>query len=139
MQLHTYVSFDGNCRDALEFYRQQLGGEITAMMTWGEGPMADEIPPPDRGRIMHGCLKLGDHMLMGTDATAGNPYQEIKGSRVVLEVPDPEQAERLFQGLSEGGNVEMPIAETFWACRFGMLTDRYGVPWMVNCGKEDWQ
>ncbi|HSH40810.1 MAG TPA: VOC family protein [Arenicellales bacterium] len=137
MQMHTYLNFDGNCREAMEFYRDHLGGEITAMMTWGEAPFADEVPPESRDRIMHACFQLGGHMLMGTDATSQHPYRGITGSSVVLEAPDAETAERLFQSLSDGGRVDMPMDETFWAHRFGMLVDRFGVPWMINCGKEE--
>lgn len=139
MQLHTHLSFDGNCREAFEFYQRHLGGEITAMMTWADAPFADEVAPAIHDRIMHACLTFGEHALLGTDATEQNPYEEIKGVCVVINNPDPEEADRVFQALSEDGRVNMPMEETFWARRFGMTTDRYGVSWMINCGKEDWQ
>lgn len=139
MQLNPYLSFDGDCRKAFEFYRQHLGGEIVTMMTWGEGPMAEQADPGIHDRIMHACLQLGDFMLMGGDATNDYPYETIAGIKVVLNVPEPDKAEALFRVLSGGGEVQMPMQETFWAQRFGVLTDRFKVPWMINCGKEGWQ
>lgn len=78
-------------------------------------------------------------MIMGTDATPRHPYDKIKGACVVLDAPDPEEAEQAFEALSEGGRIEMPMEETFWAHRFGMTVDRFGAPWMVNCGTKEWQ
>lgn len=138
MQLHTHLSFDGNCREAFEFYQRELGGEITAMMSWAEAPFADQVAPEIHDGIMHACLTFGDHALLGTDATAQHPYQAVAGACVVINIAQPGSAERIFQALADGGRVDMPMEETFWARRFGMVTDRYGVPWMINCGKEDW-
>ncbi len=109
------------------------------MMSWGEAPFSDEVAPAIHDRIMHACLTLGDHALMGTDATEQHPYDPVKGACVVINIPDTDEAERVFRALSEGGDVTMPMEEIFWARRFGMTTDRYGVPWMINCGREDWQ
>lgn len=139
MQLHTHLSFDGNCREAIEFYHQQLGGEVAAMMTWGDGPMADRASPEIHDRIMHACLKFGDHAIMGADATPQYPYEPIKGVSVVINISSPDEAERIFRGLADGGRIDMPLEETFWARRFGMLVDRFGVPWTINCGKDGWQ
>lgn len=139
MQLSTYLGFDGNCREAFEFYRTHLGGEIEAMMTWGDSPMCDEVGPEMRDAIMHGCFRVGESMLMGSDAGPQHPYQGVQGASVVLTVDEPADAERIFAVLSEGGRVGMALQETFWAHRFGMATDRFGVPWIVNCGKEGWR
>ncbi|MGA8261017.1 MAG: VOC family protein [Arenicellales bacterium] len=136
MQVNTYLSFDGDCREAFEFYEQCLGGKIQAMMTFGDGPGCNHVPAELHGRIMHGSIRLGEHFLMGTDGTPDHPYSGINGAHVVLSLPEPEEAERAFEALSEQGRVEMPIQETFWARRFGMTVDRFGVPWMVNCDKE---
>lgn len=138
-QLITYLSFDGNCREAFEFYQAQLDGEIVRMMTWGEGPMAEQVSEAMHDRVMHASLKIGGFMLMGDDTADDAPYEGIKGAGVVLDVPAAAEAERVFQALSDGCRIRMPMEETFWAHRFGMAVDRFGVPWMVNCGKEDWQ
>lgn len=139
MQLHTYLKFDGDCREAFEFYHRHLGGKITAMMTWKDGPMADQASPEIHDKIMHACLDIDGHMLMGSDSTSMSPYQGNGDAHVVVSVADPDEAERVFQALSEAGRVEMPMDETFWARRFGVAVDRFGVPWMVNCDKEDWR
>lgn len=140
MQLQAYFNFDGNCREAFEFYHQCLGGEITAMMTWREGPHADEATPEMLDSIMHASLDLGGgHVLMGSDSTPRYPYAGVTGASVTVSMDDPEEAERVFAALAEGGRITMPLDETFWAQRFGVATDRFGVPWMVNCGKEGWK
>ena len=132
MQFHTYLTFSGNCRAAFTHYAQALGGRIEMMQTYGESPMADQTPPDLRDKIMHTSLKVGDALLMGSDAPP--QYQErMGGFSVSISVQDPNEAERVFNALARGGNVRMPLQETFWAQRFGMLVDQFGVPWMVNC------
>ena len=102
------------------------------MQTYGESPLADQTPPDSRDKIMHASLKVGDALLMGSDAPP--QYQErMGGFSVSTSVQDPNEAERIFTALAKGGNVRMPLQETFWAQRFGMLVDQFGVPWMVNC------
>lgn len=135
MKLHTYFNFDGDCRAAFEFYHRCLGGTITAMMTWKDGPMADQVSAEVQDRVMHACLDLNGHMLMGSDSTPQYPYQSVRSAHLMLDVPDPAEAERVFAELSRDGQVTMPMEETFWARRFGMAVDRFGVPWMVNCDK----
>jgi PhnB protein len=134
MQLNPYLSFNGQCEAAFKFYEQCLGGKIEDMLTYGNSPMAEEVPSQWHDKIMHVSLSVGDKMLMGSD----NPpehYEETKGSSVLLGVEDSVKAEQLFQKLSENGIVRMPIQETFWAERFGMLVDQFGIPWMINCGQ----
>lgn len=138
MQLHTYLNFDGSCRDAFQFYHERLGGEILQMMTWKESPMADQAPSGAEDRIMYACLRIDGQMLMGSDSTPQSPYQGIKDAGVVITVDEPGKAEQVFEALSENAEIQMPMGETFWAQRFGMLVDRFGVPWMVNCAKEGW-
>ena len=136
MKLDTYLRFNGDCRSAFEFYARCLGGTITAMMSFDEGGaevcagMTEEV----RKRIMHARLEVGAFAVMGTDATPGHEYRGIVGAHVVAQVSEPAEAERVFAALAEGGSIEMPLGETFWALRFGVLIDRFGVPWMVNCG-----
>jgi PhnB protein len=134
MQLNPYLSFDGSCREAFAFYAEVLHGDIAAMLTYGETPMADRTPAELRGRIAHARLLVGDKVLMGADAPPGR-HEPATGMSVILGLDDPAEAERVFAALAAGGSVTMPIEETFWARRFGMLTDRFGTPWMINCEK----
>jgi PhnB protein len=135
MQLIPYLNFDGQCEAAFKFYQQCLGGKIAAMSTYGETPAAEHMPRECHDRIIHARLILGNAVLMGSDCPPGY-FEEPKGISVSLQVDDPKEAERIFHALSQGGTVRMPIEETFWAARFGMLTDRFGVPWMINCEKS---
>lgn len=139
MQINTYLNFDGQCEAAFRFYQKHLGGRILAMMTWAESPMCDQMPEDARGLIMHAALEADGQVLMGADASPMQPYEGVKGAAVTLNVDDPEEATRLFERLSENGTVQMPLQETFWARRFGMFSDQYGVPWMINCSKEESQ
>jgi PhnB protein len=132
MQLNPYLTFDGQCEAAFEFYAQCLGGKIVAMMTHAETPAADQVPLDWRNKIIHARLVVGDKVLMGSDAPP-DLYEGAKGISVMLGIDDPAEAERVFWSLAEGGKVGVPIEKTFWALRFGMLVDRFGVPWMINC------
>ena len=133
MQITPYLNFDGQCRAAFQFYERCLGGQIPMMMTYGESPMAAQTPAEQRDRIMHTRLQVGDAMLMGSDMPPEPCGEGMKGSQVTIGVDNPAEAERIFNALSEGGTVRMPIQETFWAVRFGMLVDKFGISWMVNC------
>ncbi len=133
MQLCTYLSFNGNCRAAFEFYAALLGGKIVVMTTFGETPACDQVSPQARDLIMHARLEIGDQALMATDATPQYPYHGVTGAHVVIDVNSPAEAERLFTALSINGKVEMPMQPTFWAQRYGIAIDRFGIPWMVNC------
>lgn len=135
MQLVPYLAFNGECREAFDFYRDALRGEIAMRMTYGESPMHDEMPGETHGRIMHAHLVAGGASLMGADAPPGHAVGAAS-TCVSVHTDSPDEAERIFEALSAGGRIDMPIGETFWAQRFGMLTDRYGKPWMVNCGKS---
>jgi PhnB protein len=136
MQLNAYLNFNGQCRDAFKVYEQALGGKIVMMQTHGESPIADQVPPAWRDRIMHARLTVGDAALMGSDAPP-EQYQKPQGLYVSLSVAKPDEAERVFKALAEGGTVQMPIQKTFWSVRFGMLVDRFGTPWMVNCDQAE--
>jgi PhnB protein len=131
MKIISHLNFDGQCEEAFKFYAQVLGGQIIAMMAFDGMPGCDEMSEADKSKIMHARLVVGDQQLMGADAMSMFPYEGVKGTAVTLAVDTAEEADRLYNGLSEGGTVGMPIQETFFANRFGMLTDRYGVPWMV--------
>jgi PhnB protein len=134
MRLNPYLTFDGGCEAAFRFYEQALGGRIVAMMTYGDSPTAAQTPPELRGKVMHARLVVGDAVLMGSDAPSGR-HEKPQGFSVTLGIDEPEEAERVFAALAADGTVTMPIQETFWARRFGMLVDRFGTPWMVNCEK----
>jgi PhnB protein len=132
MQLNAYLVFNGDCEEAFKFYERVLGGKIEALVSSVGTPMEREVPPERRNKILNGRLILGDGVLLGMDAPPER-YQQPKGFFVTLQTSDPAEAERLFRALEEGAKVEMPIQQTFWAARFGMLTDRFGIPWMINC------
>jgi PhnB protein len=132
MQLNAYLMFNGQCQEAFELYAKCLGGKIESMMTHAGSPMEAQTPPEWLDKIMHARLSVGDSILMGSDAPPDR-YQAPKGTYTHIGLTDPEEAERIFQTLAEGGTIHMPIQKTFWATRFGMLVDRFGIPWMVNC------
>ena len=134
MQLNPHLHFNGDCESAFKFYEKCLGGKITFMMPHEGTPVADQVPGEWRKKILHASLKVGDHVLMGAD-TPPDHYQKPQGFSVTLGMQDPAEAERVFHALAENGTVQMPLQETFWAARFGMLIDRFGIPWMINCEK----
>src|SRR5262249_29851759 len=134
MQLNAYLSFDGRCEDAFKFYERAFGGKIVARITYAETLMKDQMPANWHLKIAHVRLVAGDAVLMGGDPPP-QQYKAPQGITVTLGPDDRAEAERAFAMLSEGGNVTMPIAETFWARRFGMVVDRFGIPWMINCEK----
>ena len=132
MQTVPHLHFRGNCREAFRFYADTFGGRIPFAMTFGESPAAAQTPPEARDQIIHARLEYGDQALCGCDAP-GERYQRPQGFNVLASVPDAKEAERIFHALAEKGQVRMPIQKTFWAERFGMLTDKFGTPWMINC------
>jgi PhnB protein len=132
MQLIAYLNFAGNAREAMDFYAQALGGKVTQRFTYGESPMAEQCGPASADHVMHSQVEAGGAMLMGAD---GPPPHEAGSTSVNIAVDTPEEAERIFAALSEGATVHCALAETFWAHRFGMLVDKYGKGWLVNCLK----
>ena len=134
MNTSTHLHFQGNCREAFRFYAEALGGRIVFAMTYGESPAAEHTPAGMREQIIHARLDLGEQFLLGCD-TSADRYQAPQGFNVMVAVEQPDEAERIFSALTDNGTVTMPLQETFWARRFGMCTDRFGIPWMVNCAK----
>jgi PhnB protein len=132
MQLNPYLTFNGQCEAAFKFYERCLGGKIVAMMPHEGTPAAEHVPAEWRNKILHARLTVGDQVVMGSDAPPGR-YEEPKGFSVSVQIKDPAEAERIFHALAENGKVQMPIQQTFWAARFGMLKDQFGIPWMINC------
>jgi len=133
MHFIPYLDFDGQCREAFDFYATVFKGQITMRMTYGESPMAADMPAQAHGRILHSQLESAGGILMGADGPP--PHAGSNKGCVNIQVDTPAEADRVFRALADGGQVQMPIAETFWAQRFGMLVDRYGKAWMVNCLK----
>lgn len=134
MLVQPYLFFDGNCEEAIGFYRDALGGELEALMRYHENP---ETPPPEcappagwEDKVMHACLRIGELRLMASD-DASRQSTRFEGFSLALTVPDEAAADRAFAALVEGGQVLMPLDRTFWSPRFGMLVDRFGVGWMV--------
>src|SRR5262245_12997513 len=134
MHLSPYLNFNGQCEAAFKFYERCLGGKIENMITFAGTPAEEHTPPEFRNKILHARLIVGGEALMGSDAPPDR-YEAPKGFSVALQIADPADAERIFHALAENGIVQMPIQQTFWAERFGMLVDQFGIPWMVNCGK----
>jgi PhnB protein len=134
MQVNAYLNFNGQCEAAFKFYEQCLGGKIEAMIPHAGTPAEEYAPSEWRDKILHARLIVGDGALMGSDAPPDR-YETPKGFSVSLQIENPADAERIFHALAENGIVQMPIQETFWADRFGMLVDQFGIPWIVNCGK----
>jgi PhnB protein len=132
MQLNPYLNFNGECEAAFKFYEQCLGGKIQTIMTWGDSPMADQVPLEWRHKIIHATLIVGESALGGSDAPPDR-YEQPRGLSVTIQLKDPAEGERIFSALAEKGKVQMPFQLTFWAAGFGMCSDRFGIPWMVNC------
>lgn len=132
MRVNPYLVFNGRCQEAFTFYAECLGGKIEAMLPHAGTPAEGHVPAEWREKIMHARLSVGEDVIMGSDAPPGH-FEQPKGFSVTIQLADPAEADRIFQRLSEGATVTMPIQQTFWASRFGMLVDRFGTPWMVNC------
>ena len=134
MKSNTYLFFNGQCAAAFKFYEQCLGGKITSMMTYGDSPMAEQASSESRDLIMNVTLTVGDVVLMGSDAPPEN-FNKPQGFDVNLEFDNVAEGERVFNALAENGTVKMPLQQTFWTERWGMLVDKFGTPWMINCGQ----
>ncbi|MEO8205328.1 MAG: glyoxalase/bleomycin resistance/extradiol dioxygenase family protein [Chthoniobacterales bacterium] len=134
MHLNPYLNFNGQCEAAFQVYARILGGTIIAMSPFAGTPMEGEVPPDWQNKILHARMAWGEMLLMGGDELPED-YEAPKGFNVTLNITDPADADRIFAALADGGTIRMPIQETFWAHRFGMLTDPFGIPWMINCEK----
>jgi len=133
LQPIPYLSFDGTCAEAMRFYERVLGGKIKSMMSGAESPMAAQIPKEFAHRILNAQLQLpGGSLLYGGNCPNHMPFESIKGVTIALNYATVEEAEAIFNALAEGGKVTMPFSPTFWAKKFGMLVDKYGVPWIIN-------
>jgi len=136
MKINPYLIFNGDCKAAFTFYAESLNGNIEVMLTFGETPAGDQVPKDLHNLIIHTRLAVGDQAIMGSDTTPDRPTDEMSGCSISLNVDSIAEAERVFSALSEDGTAQMPLEQTFWAARFGMLVDRFGVSWMINCEKD---
>lgn len=130
MKLNTYLNYGGNCQQAFRFYEEHLGGHITMMLTHGQQPNPGGTPPEWKDSIMYARMEIGDTELMGSDVPPDR-FQPMRSAYLSLTVDSTEEAERIYALLSEGGQIFMPMEETFFAFRFAMLRDRFGTSWMI--------
>ena len=132
--LDSYLFFNGNCAQAVRFYERTLGGKLEMMMTYGQSPDPEHCPAGSADRIMHARLVIDGRALMASDVPQGQADQGMKGFSLSLIYPTADEARRVFNALADGGSVTMPMEKTFWAEAYGMLTDKFGTPWMVGGG-----
>ena len=130
MKLYTYLNYGGNCRQAFEFYEEHLGGRIAFVTTHGEQPESTKVPPDWKNAVLHARIELGDTILLGADIPPER-FQPIRSAYLSLMVDSVDEAERIYALLSDGGQIFMPMEETFFAHRFAMLRDRFGTSWML--------
>jgi len=130
VKLHTYLNYGGNCEEAFRFYEKNLGGKITMMMRYDEQPEPKNVPPGSEKWILYANMAIGETELMGSDVPPER-FQPMRSVYLSLGVDSSEEAERIFALLAEGGQIFMPMGEAFFAFRFGMLRDRFGMSWMI--------
>ncbi len=134
MSLSTYLTFDGNCREAFEFYRSVFGGEFQSFQTFADAPPDLPVPEAEKNQVMHVSLPIGSSVLMGSDRGTGFGPPIVVGNNfsIAFDGESREDVDRVFAALSEGGNVIMPLQETFWGAYYGLWTDKFGINWMAN-------
>ena len=130
MQLHTYLNYGGNCEQAFRFYEQHLGGKVTFLMRHGEQPGPNQPPAEWKDKVLHARMTLGGTDLLGADVPPDR-FQPMRSAYLTLTLGSSEEAEQVYALLSDGGEIFMPIAETFFALRFAMLRDQFGTSWML--------
>lgn len=129
IKIHPHLCFNGQCEEAFNEYQRILGGTINMMMRYSESPLAQDVPADWQNRVIHASLKLGEFELAGADLLA---YKKPQGFYTILNFSEKSEAEKVFNSLARGGEIEMPFAETFWSAGFGVLRDRFGIPWEIN-------
>ena len=132
--IKPYIAFNGNCQEAIDFYKEKLGAVVLFSQTWGESPMAEQAPGHE-DKIMHVSLKIGDSVIMACDNMSDHSPNVGDNISLTIGTYDVAEADRAFEQMSDGAKILMPMQETFWAQRFGMLTDKFGINWMFNCEK----
>jgi PhnB protein len=133
LTLNPYLAFSGNCREALEFYATLPDARLNETFTFEGSPLTADLPAEWHSKIMHGSVNIGGQIVMACDSPPGHGAPGFNGVSLSITVGDADRAETYFKALSSGATITMPMQETFFAKRFGMLTDRFGVPWMVHC------
>lgn len=136
MQMSVYLSFRGECEAAFKFYEECLDAKLGAIFRYAGTSMADKVPADWQNKVMHGSLVIGEQVVMGGDV-APDRYEKPQGFSLSLQIQTTTQAERIFHLLAKDGTVVMPLEKTFWAARFGVLVDRFGIPWLINCEGSD--
>ena len=132
MQVNPYLSFNGQCEAAFKLYERCLGAKVGDIFRYGGSPMSGQVPPDWQDKIMHATLTFDDQIVMAGDVL--DFYEAPKGFSLSVHMKDPAEAERVFAALADGGTIKTPLEKTFWAERFGMFVDRFGISWMINCG-----
>jgi PhnB protein len=132
MQVNPYLSFNGHCEAAFKLYEQCFGGQLGGIFRYAGTSLSGQVPVDWQDKVMHGSVTVGGQTLMGADV-APDRYEEPKGFSLSVQISSPTEAERIFHELARGGKMVMPLEKTFWAERFGMLVDRFGIPWLINC------
>lgn len=132
MQLSSYLHFNGTCEEAFTLYHKVLGGEIAMMFKYEGSPAASMVPAEWKDKVLHVTLRIGDKQLLGSDSPP-EYFKQPQGMAVCISVDSPAEVDRIFNAFAEGGQVGMPVEKTFFAESFGMVTDRYGIPWMIIC------
>ena len=132
VELTAYIGFKGDCEAAFKFYEESLGAKPGLIFRYADSPVADVVPPEWDTKIMHGSVTIGAYRLEGADVPPER-YEEPKGFSLSLNVATAREADRLFEQLAAEGRVVYPIEKTFWSERFGMVIDRFGIPWMITC------
>jgi len=130
MKVQSYLFFDGKCDEALEFYKRALGAKVNALMRFGEAPDQSMVKPENKNKVMHSEFQIGDTVIMASDGYC-NGKPGFQGFSMAIAVPTDAEAKRVFDAISDGGQVSMPLSKTFFASSFGTASDKYGVGWMV--------
>jgi PhnB protein len=131
MRLNAHLSFSGNCEEAFRFYADCLGGTLAFQITYANSPMAANVPEDWHGKLLHARLDVGTDIITGADSFHADP-RPANGFTMAIHYNDGAQVERVFNALAAGGAITLPLQKMFWTSHFGMLTDRFGVPWMIN-------
>ena len=135
MNVQAYLFFNGRCEEALDFYQRALGAEVEELMRFQDSPEPPPpgvVPPGYESKVMHCCWRIGDTQIMASDGCCAGIEPSFQGFSLSLSLHSVEEADRLFTALAEGGQVQMPLAKTFWSPSFGIVVDRFGLSWMIN-------